>query len=153
MEAGSKYVFARWRLNQNMFARWRLDQNMCLPDRGWIKMTAHGGEIHWLSGEEKFPEAAVSIESHGDNLLRKCFPLLAYGKVNLCWITYVFLQWLHHQQDVTQGTFLCEVQLFLFYWPIGIMVRVCANGPGDRGSILSSVILKTQKMVLDASIH
>ena len=31
------------------------------------------------------------------------------------------------------------------------MVREFANGPGDRGSILSRVIPKTQKMVLDAA--
>ena len=30
------------------------------------------------------------------------------------------------------------------------MSRVFANGPGDRGSIPGRVILKTQKMVLDA---
>ena len=30
------------------------------------------------------------------------------------------------------------------------MVRVFANGPGDRGSIPGRVIPKTQKMVLDA---
>ena len=32
------------------------------------------------------------------------------------------------------------------------MVRVFANSPGDRGSIPARVILKTQKMVLDASL-
>ena len=32
------------------------------------------------------------------------------------------------------------------------MVRVFANGPGDLGSILGRVILKTKKMVLDASL-
>ena len=36
--------------------------------------------------------------------------------------------------------------------PIGIIVRAFANGQGDRGSILGEVILKTQKMVLDASL-
>ena len=30
------------------------------------------------------------------------------------------------------------------------MVRVFANGPGDRGSILSRVLPKTQKIVLGA---
>ena len=34
----------------------------------------------------------------------------------------------------------------------GIMVRVFANGPGDRGSIPGRVIPKTQKMVLDATL-
>ena len=33
-----------------------------------------------------------------------------------------------------------------------MMVRVFANGPGDRGSIPGRVIPKTQKMVLDASL-
>ena len=32
------------------------------------------------------------------------------------------------------------------------MSRMFANGPGDRGSILSRVIPKTQKMVLDVAL-
>ena len=32
------------------------------------------------------------------------------------------------------------------------MVRVFANGPGDRGSVPDRVIPKTQKMVLDVSL-
>ena len=36
---------------------------------------------------------------------------------------------------------------------IGIMVRVFANGSGDLGSIPGRVIPKTQKMVLDATLH
>ena len=32
------------------------------------------------------------------------------------------------------------------------MIRVFANGPGDRGSIPDRVISKTQKMVLDAAL-
>ena len=36
--------------------------------------------------------------------------------------------------------------------PIGIMVRVFANCPGDLGSIPGRVIPKTQKMVLDVSL-
>ena len=35
---------------------------------------------------------------------------------------------------------------------IGLMSRVFANGPGDRGSIVGRVIPKTQKMVLDAAL-
>ena len=35
---------------------------------------------------------------------------------------------------------------------IGLMSRVFANGPGDRGSIPGRVIAKTQKMVLDFSL-
>ena len=35
---------------------------------------------------------------------------------------------------------------------IGMMVRVFTNGPEDLGSIPDRVILKTQKMVLDASL-
>ena len=34
----------------------------------------------------------------------------------------------------------------------GQMSRVFANGPGDMGSISIRVILKTQKMVLDAAL-
>ena len=36
--------------------------------------------------------------------------------------------------------------------PIGLGVRVFANGPGDLGSIPGRVIPKTQKMVLDTSL-
>ena len=32
------------------------------------------------------------------------------------------------------------------------MVRVFANGPGDRDSILARALLKTQEMVLDAAL-
>ena len=35
---------------------------------------------------------------------------------------------------------------------IGIMVRLFANGPGDRGSIPDRVIPMTQKMVLDSTL-
>ena len=35
---------------------------------------------------------------------------------------------------------------------IGLVVRVFANCPGDRGSIPGQVISKTQKMVLDATL-
>ena len=36
---------------------------------------------------------------------------------------------------------------------IGLAVRVFANRPGDLGSIPGRVIPKTQKMVLDTSLH
>ena len=39
-----------------------------------------------------------------------------------------------------------------WYQTIGLMSRVFANGPGDRGSILGRVIPKTQKMVHDAAL-
>ena len=35
---------------------------------------------------------------------------------------------------------------------IGLLSRVFANGPGDRGLIPGRVILKTQKIVLDAAL-
>ena len=35
---------------------------------------------------------------------------------------------------------------------IGLMSRVFANGPEDRGSVLGRVIPKTQKMVLDTAL-
>ena len=38
------------------------------------------------------------------------------------------------------------------YQTIGLLGRVFANGPGDRGSILGRVIPKTLKMVLDTSM-
>ena len=37
-------------------------------------------------------------------------------------------------------------------WASGLMSRVFANGPGDRGSIPGRVIPKTQKMVFDAAL-
>ena len=44
------------------------------------------------------------------------------------------------------------IYIYIYIWAIGIMVRVFANGPGDRGSIPGQVILKTQKIVLDAAL-
>ena len=38
------------------------------------------------------------------------------------------------------------------HWAIGLMSRVFANDPGDRGSIPGRVIPKTQKMVFDAAL-
>ena len=38
------------------------------------------------------------------------------------------------------------------YRLIGIMVRVFTTGPEDRGSIPGRVLLKTQKMILNASL-
>ena len=47
-------------------------------------------------------------------------------------------------------------QLYFTYYmvkpDITIMIRVFANGPGDKGSIPGRVIPKSQKMVLDASL-
>ena len=43
-------------------------------------------------------------------------------------------------------------KLFLFDQPIGPVGRLFANGTGDRDSIPSRVIPKTQKMVLDTSL-
>ena len=41
--------------------------------------------------------------------------------------------------------------MFWCFYFIGLMSRVFANGPGDRGSIPGRVLPKTQKMVLDAA--
>ena len=40
----------------------------------------------------------------------------------------------------------------MFNQAIGLISRVFANGPGDRGSIPGPVIPKTLKMVLDAAL-
>ena len=40
----------------------------------------------------------------------------------------------------------------IFNNAIGLMSRVFADGPGDRGSIPGWVIPKTQKMVLDTAL-
>ena len=44
------------------------------------------------------------------------------------------------------------LQFVVFTLDISIMVRVFDNGPGDLGSIPGQVILKTQKMVLYATL-
>ena len=44
------------------------------------------------------------------------------------------------------------IYIYISNQDIGLMSRVFANGPGDRGSIPSRVIPKTQKMVLDAAL-
>ena len=50
-------------------------------------------------------------------------------------------------------TFVCYYTFYtLFNRAIGLMSRVFANGPGDRGSIPGRVIQKTQKVVLDAAL-
>ena len=64
------------------------------------------------------------------------------------WLTYA---------SICLSVSLSYTQLSNYYivinkWYIGIMVRVFANGPGDRGSIPGRVIPKTLKMVLDASL-
>ena len=41
---------------------------------------------------------------------------------------------------------------FIMGWSIGIMFRMSANSPKDRGSITGQVIPKTQKVGLDASL-
>ena len=44
------------------------------------------------------------------------------------------------------------VCVYSYIYPIGIMVRVFANGSGDCESIPSQVIPNTQKMILDVSL-
>ena len=48
----------------------------------------------------------------------------------------------------------CNIILYIYIYicSIGIMVRVFANGPVDLGSIPGRGMLKTQKMVLDATL-
>ena len=47
---------------------------------------------------------------------------------------------------------LCKYLLHFYFYYIGLMSRVFANGLRDQGSIPSWVIPKTQKMVLDAAL-
>ena len=42
--------------------------------------------------------------------------------------------------------------IVIFNIHIGLMSKVFANGPGDRGSIPARVISQTQKIVLDATL-
>ena len=55
---------------------------------------------------------------------------------------------------ICREVFLSNTILYiiLLYRAIGLMNRVFANDPGDRGSIAGRVIPKTQKMVLDATL-
>ena len=56
----------------------------------------------------------------------------------------------------TQCVYACiyiYTYIYIYDWPIGVMVRVFTNGLGGWGSIPGRVIPKTQKMVLDASLH
>ena len=39
-----------------------------------------------------------------------------------------------------------------YYWLIGLVGRVFANGPGDLGSIPGRIIPKTLKIALDTSL-
>ena len=41
---------------------------------------------------------------------------------------------------------------WILSWAIGLMSRVFTNGLGDQGSIPGRVLLKTQKMLLDAAL-
>ena len=52
----------------------------------------------------------------------------------------------------TNKTFNMDIYKIYSKYYIGIMVRVFANDPGHLSSIPGSVIPKTQKMVLDASL-
>ena len=75
---------------------------------------------------------------------------------------FIFTQPLHHGQNVTKGQFLSGAQLIriqsfkttysakLAHRPSG---RVFTIGAGDWGSIPGQVIPKTQKIVLDTSLH
>ena len=61
------------------------------------------------------------------------------------------------EKEKKTRTEISEIEMNLYismllYWVIGLMSRVFANGPADRGSITGQVILKTQKMVLDATL-
>ena len=42
--------------------------------------------------------------------------------------------------------------MYIYNRAVGLMSRVFANGPGDRGSIPGRIIPKTQKIVLDAAL-
>ena len=46
---------------------------------------------------------------------------------------------------------MCVCIYACMYWPILIMVRMFANGPGNRDSVPARVMPKTQKRILDAS--
>ena len=44
------------------------------------------------------------------------------------------------------------IYIYIYNWLIGLVGRVFASGPGDRGSIPDRVIPKILKMVLDTSL-
>ena len=75
-------------------------------------------------------------------------PRCSGGQDYICWI-----------EPLTLDLYLIMLSSIKFHlWvfgmgqPIGIMLRVFPNGPGDRGSIVNQVISKTQKMILDVSL-
>ena len=47
---------------------------------------------------------------------------------------------------------MIKMLIIKYFWAIGLMSRVFANGPGGRGSIPGQVLPKTQKVVLNASL-
>ena len=66
---------------------------------------------------------------------------------------FLFFKYTKVLEFFEDAPFLRAVFCFTVYLSsIGMMVRVFANGPGDRGSIPGQVIPKTQKMVLDAAL-
>ena len=76
------------------------------------------------------------------------------------WILLLFQMYLNIVAPRLKEILLCVGRQFflrmilsifgvIFYWAIGLMSRVFANGPGDWGSIPGRVIPKTQEMVLD----
>ena len=71
------------------------------------------------------------------------------------WTPVIYFYRLFHYlltlKSVTKKTAILQLYIHVYiYRTIVIMVRVFANGPGDRGSIPGRVIPKTFKMVLNA---
>ena len=62
------------------------------------------------------------------------------------------LQWFICHTPPPPPSVRCITLNYLYYWAIGLMSRVFANGLGNRGSIPDRIIPKTQKMVLDAAL-
>ena len=50
------------------------------------------------------------------------------------------------------GKKIIYIYIYIYNRIIGLMNRVLANGPGDRGSIPGRVLPKTPKMVLDTTL-
>ena len=108
----------------HLFPLYGLNSITAFPLQGWLRHLIYQEGLYSLPPPQKKikPQNKMVWNTH----------LLYYMK-----FTQIKLPYLLHSVDDRA---------------IGIMVRVFANGPGDRDLIPGQVIPKTQKMVLDATL-
>ena len=107
--------------------------NLGLPLQAWVEKTIHAVEIHWLSGKEKVPSAAIS-KCHTDSLqtwkdpyiidflekkckCKQCFLFCQFlGKIHLiCWMTLIFQYFSSMHSFVCFLLFVCLMAYQLFW--------------------------------------